>query len=677
MKKFSFRDVISQEKEQLRLRRQKLNMEHGTPAQENWFGIALSGGGIRSATINMGFLKTLNRFGILQKADYLSSVSGGGYTHSYIQATVKKTGGLEHLFSKEHEEAMRQHGEYMTPGKGFWKMGNTFLLAVAYVVSWCMSMISPLIIVGIAYYAYDIVAELLGSNPFSGTAMPASEISRWATYGVAAVFGIHFLTNIYLNFSLSISKMFNKLESVLAAAVLLVYVWLIIADLGGTGNTDGIVVALIKMVTLFVLGFYINPNAISFHRFYRKQLADYFLRFADGYKNIPLKDVFNAQSNDPKNHTAPYPLINTCLNLQNPEGDDKFMGAKANDYFLLSPLFCGSKLTGYVPTTFYDDYRNMTLPAAVTISAAAVNPGLGMYSSKMLSVLITLANARLGFWVSNPLVLKKAYELVWWPVYFFRELLGRIGTNNTMVNISDGGHIENLGVYELLRRGCRLIIAVDAAEDKAYAFPDLNNLLIRARNEMGLEIRFRDNQQPEDLIRPRPTQVYSKQRYAVADIYQWWTDETIAEPGKKEKPGDIENFDEPRKVGTFVYVKSSVTAPTGKPALDKKDALKYGTYKYKIYHPDFPHESTGDQFFDPIQWESYYQLGQYLGADVLGLADPEADNALQPPVENLIDWFDYPESCPLFAPPRTAAEESEYESVRARGLEEPEVKYRM
>ncbi|MCK6695024.1 MAG: hypothetical protein L6Q97_23355, partial [Thermoanaerobaculia bacterium] len=121
MKKFSFRDVISHEKEQLRLRRQKFNMEHGTPAEENWFGIALSGGGIRSATINMGFLKTLNRFGILQKADYLSSVSGGGYTHSYIQATVKKNGGLEHLFSKEHEEAMRQHGEYMTPGKGFWK----------------------------------------------------------------------------------------------------------------------------------------------------------------------------------------------------------------------------------------------------------------------------------------------------------------------------------------------------------------------------------------------------------------------------------------------------------------------------------------------------------------------------------------------------------------------------
>ena len=679
MPELSFRDVILQEKEQLRLRREKLKIAHGTPAQENWFGIALSGGGIRSATINMGFLKTLHRFGILQKADYLSSVSGGGYTHAYVQTTAKKSGDLAHAFSEEHTDAMRQHGEYLTPGKGFWKTGNTFLLAVAYFISWCMSMISPLIIVGIGYYVYGILANLFESNPFSGTAMPASEVARLATYAVVAIFGVHFLTNIYLNFSLSVSKVFNKLETVLAALVLLVYVWLIIADMGSLGYTDGIPAALLKIATLFVLGFYINPNAISFHRYYRKQLADMYLRFAPGYKNIPLRDLFDAQSNDPKQFVAPYPLINTCLNLQNPAGDDKFMGAKASDYFLLSPLFCGSKLTGYVPTTFYDDYRNMTLPAAVTISAAAVNPGLGMYSSKLLSILITLANARLGFWVSNPLVLKKTYDLVWWPIYFFRELLGRIGTNNTMVNISDGGHIENLGVYELLRRGCRLIVAVDAGEDKIYTFADLNNLLIRARNELGLEIRFREKHQPEELIRPRPTQVYSKQRFAIADIYQWWTDEKIAEPGKPERPDEIVNFDEPRKVGTFIYVKSSVTAPTGKPVLDKKDTLKYGTYKYKIYHPDFPHESTSDQFFDPIQWESYYQLGQYLGADMLGLSDLEkyeAGSAPQLTVENLIGWFDDPENCQLFAPPGAVSEDY-LEVLQSRGIEEPDVKYRM
>jgi hypothetical protein len=208
-------------------------------------------------------------------------------------------------------------------------------------------------------------------------------------------------------------------------------------------------------------------------------------------------------------------------------------------------------------------------------------------------------------------------------------------------------------VYELLRRGCRLIVAVDAGEDKLYTFFDLNNLIIRARNELGLEIRFRPDEQPEDLIRPRPSQVYSKKRWAVADIYQWWDDQKIIDPATQLEVSQVINFDEPRKIGTFIYVKSSVLAPTGKPVLsESEDRLKFGTYKYKIYHPDFPHEPTSDQFFDEIQWEAYYQLGQYLGADLLGINDLtqyEGDSAPEISVEQLVDWFDYQEN-PLMMP---------------------------
>ena len=92
-------DVILEEKKQLLERRKKLKIEHGTSEDDNWFGIALSGGGIRSATINLGFLKTLHRFGVIKKADYMSSVSGGGYTHSYVQGTTKEKGSLDGLFS--------------------------------------------------------------------------------------------------------------------------------------------------------------------------------------------------------------------------------------------------------------------------------------------------------------------------------------------------------------------------------------------------------------------------------------------------------------------------------------------------------------------------------------------------------------------------------------------------
>lgn len=685
MSTLSFKEVIRREKEQLRLRREKLQQQHGTPEQENWFGIALSGGGIRSATINLGFLKTLNKFGILQKADYLSTVSGGGFTHSYIQATAKETGDFTKLFTDEHIAAMRKHGEYFTPGQGIWKIGNTFLISVAFVVSWLMSLISPVIVGGIIYYIYTIVIGFTG-NPVADTSDFAFGGGWWALLIAGGLMLLHFVTNIALNFNLSVSKQFNKIESAMALIGLILYGWILLAGVkAGDRLSDSVLVNYgINAVLLFVLGFFTNPNALSFHRFYRKQLADLFLRFSGKYRNMALKDVFDAQAAEKRAFIAPYPLINTCLNLQNPGGGDKFKGSKASDYFLLSPLFCGSKLTSYVPTDRYVDYRKMTLPAAVTISAAAVNPGLGNYSNKLLSVLMTLFNARLGFWISNPITLVKSYAIVWWPIYFFKELMGRIGLSNKMINISDGGHIENLGVYELLRRGCRLVISVDAGEDRMYSFAELNNLIIRARNELGLEIRFRPDDQPEELIRPRPSQVYSKKRFAVADIYQWWEDEKIIDPATGKEETLIINFDEPKKTGTFIYVKSSVLAPAGKPYLsEKEDYLKYGTYKYKVYHPDFPHESTSDQFFDEIQWESYYQLGQYLGADVLGIKDLgkfEDANGPQISVEQMLAWFD--EHVALLEPapaPREApgAEEEVFESIKLEQPEMKEVKYQM
>ena len=196
----TFREVIQREKEHLRVRRQKLGIEHGNPEAENWFGIALSGGGIRSATINLGILKPLHRFGVLKRADYLSSVSGGGYTHAYVQATTKEAGNMDTLFSEEHVDVMRQHGEYMTPGQGFWKTSSTLLLVVAFVVSWCMSLINPLIVGGILYYAYSLFTALFNENPLVSTLEVASELTTLLMYVAAGIFSVHFITNVYLTY---------------------------------------------------------------------------------------------------------------------------------------------------------------------------------------------------------------------------------------------------------------------------------------------------------------------------------------------------------------------------------------------------------------------------------------------------------------------------------------------
>ena len=635
--------VIKAEDELLRARRaRKVDAAFAEQLAANRFGIALSGGGIRSATINLGFLKTLNKFSILEQADYLSSVSGGGYTGAYVQAVLERTGDYDELFQEKHIAYMRDRGEYLFPGKGWYKVWNQFTLVVAYLVSLLMSFVSPGVVIALFAGVYWFGEALLDFD-YARIGAISDVILQYGALVFGVVIAVHYLFNVVRVYNLYISAWYSRLEAALGLGVLLALG--VAVALGferfEAFDPEQLIVALFAALLIYVLGYFTNPNATSFHRFYRRQLADTFLHFAEDRKNVPLYEL----GRDPAaGEVPPYTLINATLNLQASK-DPNFQGSKASDYFLLSPLFCGAKLTGYVPTETTTGYNRITLPSAVTISAAAINPGMGIYSSKPLSVLTTLFNLRLGFWVWNPLRLGDSWPVVWWPKYFFFELLGRIGTNNKMVNISDGGHIENLGVFELLRRRCRLILAVDAAADPLYTFGELENLTIRARNELGIDIRFREDQIPEDIIRSRPSHGYSLRRFAVADLFQIWDKVTDADGNEV-----IQHYEDNR-VGTLVYIKSSVTAPPGRPEIAPEDWLKYGTYKYKIYHPEFPHESTADQFFDPIQWESYYQLGQWLAADVLGLEnldDRHERCARIVTIDELIDRFD--QGTELFLP---------------------------
>ncbi len=707
-------EVIRREREVLWERRQRLFAGEAPDLEDSLFGIALSGGGIRSATINLGFLKVLNAFGLLEKADYLSSVSGGGYTASYVQAKLKAEGDYAKLFEEKDLQHLRSYGNYLVPGQSMLsKLWNGLVLGVGYVYSWAMSMLSPVLLLIVLLATYRLFDLLLRGHWVGGDAAAwyAEEVLPVLLYLLVGLGLVHLVANLLASFTLKTSRWFNQLEALVVFIGLLFFVPVLFVRLSPNAIAprlpwevlqDNPWWYLLVIILALLVGFFLNPNALSFHRFYRAQLAEAFLKEAGEKKNIKLKDLFDLHGRL-ADWMNPYPLINTCLNLQNPSGDEKFKGAKASDYFLLSPLFCGSKLSGYVETGVYPGYKEMTLPAATTISAAAANPGMGIYSNKLLSVLMTLFNLRLGYWVNNP-IKKNALYLVWWPFYFFYELLGKIGTTNHKLNISDGGHIENLAVYELLRRRCRLIIAVDAGADPNFTFSDLENLTIRARNELGVDIRFREGESPEEIIRPKPSTGYSARRFAVADLYRLWDELPLKDeegnslldasgrplevlinymPDGEWNPllsvkGDLKGKSEeerktlyeratrlveehlaalpgeqgPGKVkfGVLVYVKSSVTAPTLKPniAPGKKPSKptsfwrrlfgaasiagsaveavapdSYDTYKYKIYHPNFPHEPTSDQFFDPVQWESYFKLGQFIAVDVLGLRSQE------------------------------------------------------
>ena len=67
------------------------------PNGEPLVGLALSGGGIRSATFGLGILQAMRRLGLFSSLDYVSTVSGGGYIGGWLQAVLANGIGLAAL----------------------------------------------------------------------------------------------------------------------------------------------------------------------------------------------------------------------------------------------------------------------------------------------------------------------------------------------------------------------------------------------------------------------------------------------------------------------------------------------------------------------------------------------------------------------------------------------------
>jgi len=229
----------------------------------------------------------------------------------------------------------------------------------------------------------------------------------------------------------------------------------------------------------------------------------------------------------------------------------------------------------------------MSLGGAITISGAAASPNMGYHSSPLLTIVMTLFNARLGAWVGNT---GKGGGESWkdnGPTFGWRsyidELFGLTNEWNNWVYLSDGGHFENLGIYEMVLRRCHTIVAVDAGCDKEYIFEDLANAVRKVRIDLGVPIEFPDGVQ---IGKPEK----SKHHIAVGRVRYSQIDEGT-----------------PEDDGWLVYIKTSLTGD------EPADVTQYARSS-----PDFPHESTSDQWFSESQFESYRALGNHIVANIVG-----------------------------------------------------------
>ncbi|HEY6508581.1 MAG TPA: patatin-like phospholipase family protein [Vicinamibacterales bacterium] len=355
----------------------------------------------------------------------------------------------------------------------------------------------------------------------------------------------------------------------------------------------------------FVVSWVVDLNEFSLHMFYRNRLVRCFLgapreeRNANPFTGFDSDDDLALTDTVKMGLARPYPIFNTALNLVG--GQNLAWQQRKAASFVFTPDYCGfeyrtdeqgsdhdTRLSAYAPTGEHGgDPHSLTVGLAVATSGAAASPNMGYHSSPTLSFLMTVFNVRLGWWLRNPVdraVWRDPSQRLSLRELLY-ELLGMTTDTRKWVYLSDGGHFENLGIYELVRRRCRYIIACDAGEDGAVTFGDLGNAIEKCRADFGVDIEI-----DVSKIRPPPGSKFSEWHCAIGRIRY-----------------DRQGYDE--VAGTLLYIKSSLTGD--EPADVQRSAAE---------NLAFPHQPTSDQFFDESQFESYRALGFHVSLEVFGPA---------------------------------------------------------
>ena len=578
----------------------------GTPVMRpkpgsNVIGLALSGGGIRSAAFCLGAMQSLDVRHLIDKLDYLSTVSGGGYIGTSMTAAI--SAGTTGIFPFTSElrtgevpgvQHIRDHSNYLFPQGVLNLFGNIavylrgivanvllllpyLLVAAGLTVCWVGSaakLSESSVTFGVTRDAVLLLAaflaawglwrstsrgrnvtdvgpaaQIFGSLLVAVLIVAFCELQPWVLYQVAsgrlsnsfirgssglkviAGFGTaigflgRFLADVLKRtaekpgFTAFATGILIKLAMYAAGAAVPLLLWAAYLKLSlwGLGaqsppmwlaNLASTIpfrlLYLLAGLVLFFISWFLNANANSLHQLYRDRLSKAFLFDPDhrvtappwysfaqradavpetdaASRNSDLKPLDDQRLSDLNADLAPYHLINAALNIEASKYANR-RGRNA-DFFIFSKLFTGSDATGYVDTKQMEDkVTGLTTGTAMAVSGAAASSNMGSSTIKALVPTLAILNVRLGYWLTNPAkvagTLKKA--LIWRmfdKLYFLKELLGLLSEDSGTVYLTDGGHLENLGLYELLRRRCKLIIAIDGEADRYHRFMKFPNTL--------------------------------------------------------------------------------------------------------------------------------------------------------------------------------------------------------
>jgi hypothetical protein len=396
-----------------------------------------------------------------------------------------------------------------------------------------------------------------------------------------------------------------------------------------------IILISISLVLFIAYGWGVDINEFSMHSFYRNRLArcyqgasvvdrrpDAFTGFSRDDRAIRLGELRIRTDDDRPQYPGPFPIF--CCTANFTAGEDLAWQERKGASFAYTPLYSGydvpwtgldndsvdKKLSynGYRDTFDLGHPNGPGLADVSAISGAAVSPTWGYHTSPAIAFLLTCFNVRLGVWTRNTRrTMREENERKtgapspdfqsprFAPLHLLMELFGRANAKSEYLYLSDGGHFDNMGLYELVRRECRYIVVCDAEEDGNITFEGMAMALRKCRSDFGVEI---------DLDLRAMRKAADSGQSGVHCVVG-----TILYPNEDpETPG--------RDRGKIVYMKSTLTG--SEPA----DLLSY-----KLEHSSFPHDSTGNQWFSESQFESYRVLGRSIAITALKPACTRQDSA--------------------------------------------------
>ncbi len=645
--------INAAEKKAVQQRRAKL----GVIATEgkNAVGLGLSGGGIRSATFCLGVTQVLAQRHLLKDVDFLSTVSGGGYVGCFLTTRIESKESYQSIASPRGPDSapiryLRQHTKYLT-AINLWERWSMVTSTVAgmllnwtaplfvivsaaliaiwvgrswpefpfvlfFSISLAVTLVALVLYGGLirqgrksgtiggillggasaatlfvgACWLLVIVHDWLDEFPrLSGLTLGTTSLLAGGTAVFPAI--VRFVPilqkpqvrRIVLKIALAIAGFVVPI-----GAIALFYMFY---DLGAPSHHNRFGILLVADLALGAVAIVLlNVNLTGPHRLYRDQLARTFIQNDENrVEPVYLKDIN-------QNDFAPYHLINATVNL--PSSTNQALRERRSDFFVFSRDYCGAPSLGYERTSEWKTNKgDADLATAMAVSGAAASSYMGLGSIPSLTALMTFLNVRLGFWMLRPN--RTPVFKVPGFLCLIREMTGiAMSEKQDWINLSDGGHIENMGVYELLRRRCKFIISVDGESDPESTFQGHLTLVRHAQIDFGIRIDPKLNE-----LRPDLKSKFSQSHAMLCRI---------------EYPD--------ASIGLILYIKLSVTG-------NESELIK----RYRILHTDFPNQTTLDQFFDEEQFEAYRQLGVHVTE---GLFSPALLGGYLSP-RTIPQWFRY------------------------------------